>query len=242
MDLQGGLRGNPQVNPQVIPQGLMPGNAPIVSSGMGDIILDPGAGSGGKSRKWIVVVLIVVIVLAALVGGGVAMWKNSGEGGGIEQEKNTLRSAFNRFSNYIYLGEAVDIDFYLRSNWRSASELKFMLDDGADIDGDEKTSFFNTAKEYGDAFYTLLNSTIPNDNTSSNSTEYVLWNLGNHIHNSFERIYQIGIDSEIDSASDINDILSYYNDENTKTELSSDLSAELLLRLDSFKNKMEAWK
>lgn len=125
---------------QNVPRGMSFSQEPV-SSGAGDIILDTGAGSGGKSRKWIVVVLIVVVVLVVLVGGGVALWKSGVLGGesvepsDVERRADSfeeLKNYFNGYANFLIYGEESDAqvadfnpsdDLFIDSNWNNLDYL-----------------------------------------------------------------------------------------------------------------------
>lgn len=117
---------------QNMPQGMSFSQGPI-SSGEGDIILDSGAGSGGKSRKWIVVVLIVVVALMALIGGGVVLWKSGVLGDNSSRSNvSSRREAYDLLwdfyhGSYYNLLESYDLTIGLVPFFGKNEEPEYML-------------------------------------------------------------------------------------------------------------------
>lgn len=221
---QGGISNSPipmQNNLTMMGQGV-PMGQPMAPSGTGDIVLN--ADGEGKSRKGLVITLIVLVVLAIGAGVGYALWQGGVFGGGgsetVQNKKEELRIAFNKFANYLYRGEASEGEFELDWNGTSANELRFMLED-YDGENDENTrrEFLNKAKTLGDEFYAKLDLVLSNDFEDGDSTEYALKKLQESIKTDFDDIYTLGMQNE-------------------EVDDSDSLSAELMVALSNFSNRL----
>ena len=268
----GGLSSNPQGYPQGFPQsnvgGAVKGGAgpagsqlavlqgggtpvgqPVMPAGTGDIVLN--ADGADKSRKGLVITLIVLVVLAIGAGVGFALWRGGVFGGGedsgetVQDKKEDLRVAFNKFANYLYRGEASEEDFALDWNWKSASELKFMLDEDDDGDGglasiaEEKKDFFNKSMELGKEFYAQLDVSVPVMVSDTESVDYKLRNIGDHIYDNFMVLYTVGVGEELGNVEEgEKNVLSEYEYRND-VPMSAVLAREMMVRLNSFREVLE---
>ena len=221
--------------------GAMPGNVPVVSSGTGDIVLSSGGSDsfdGRKSRKGLIAALIILVVLAVGAGVGYALWQGGvfgGNGGGSEMVVDVaeLRSTFNKYANYVYRGEESERGFELDWNWKSVSELKFML--GEDEDLNERTAFFRKAKELNDGFYEASLKIYNDEIGDIESGVYILQNFARLINDQFNNLYTISSEnSEIDKMliddAGVDDVEEYYEY----------LAESLLSSLNNFNGLMEA--